>query len=311
MTHSLTNDNLRVTVAPELGGSIATFAGKTEDGEWIDLFRPAPPGAESPLQMGMFPLVPFCNRIEGNVFACEGKRFELAPNFGEEPHACHGDGWLSMWDVTEAGDDHIHLVLDVDATSTPYRYRAEQVVRLDGNTLSVSMRVTNRADFPMPFGLGFHPYFMKLDARLQFYAESCWLEGPGYLPSERITVPPELDHAEFRGLPDCWRNMCYGGWDGKACISYADHELEISCPDCAYTMIFLPPDEDAFCFEPMSHCVGAFSARVEEVEGPGLKVLAAGESMQIELAFRYKRTCKRSETPRRCDDNRACLMDGE
>lgn len=291
MTHSIANDELRVTVAPEVGGSIATFAAKTNDGEWGDLFRPAAQDAESPLQMGMFPLVPFCNRIEGNAFVCEGRRFEMAPNFGEAPYyVCLGDGWLSAWDVTETGDDHVHLGLDIDTKSTPYRYRAEQTIRLDGNTLSVAMRVTNRADLSMPFGLGFHPYFRKSDALLQFHARSCWLEGPGYLPSERITVPPELSHAEFRGLPACWRNMCYGGWDGKARIRYVHHELEVSCPDCAYTMIFLPPDEDTFCFEPMSHCVGAFSARVENAEGPCLTVLAGGESMERELTFRYKRT---------------------
>lgn len=45
----------------------------------------------------------------------------------------------------------------------PWRFRAELEFALRGAALRITARVQNRDDSPLPFGLGFHPYFLVTD----------------------------------------------------------------------------------------------------------------------------------------------------
>jgi len=132
-----------------------------------------------------------------------------------EPLSLHGSGWQSAWKVARASTAVAELTLDHIEPKEPYSYSALQRFSLQPDRLTVTMRITNRGEHAMPFGFGLHPWWRsESDVTLQFRSTHFWLEGPGYIATDRITLPPELDFAKARGLPPTWRNNCYSGWMG-------------------------------------------------------------------------------------------------
>jgi aldose 1-epimerase len=280
MNVSLANDKLILELSPNIGGSVSRFAFH-DDGKTVELFRKAM--GKTVLEHSMFPMVPFCGRIRDNLFAVKGKTFHLEPNFGNEPIVCHGDGWLNPWQVEETLENKAILRLDW-LEAEPYRYQAWQTFELLENKLIATLNVTNKASELMPFGLGFHPYFERASVKtLKMNTPSVWLEGPLHLHTERVTTPPELSFNKTP-LPDVWRNLCYGGWDGLARLEFETCVLEIRA-DTQHIHLYTPPGEDYFCLEPQSHCTTAFNLEKTATFDPGTVLLQPDESFTFAVIF--------------------------
>src|SRR5690606_38666718 len=117
-----------LVLAPQVGGGIAAFRFRGED-----VMRPASDEAleaRDPLGLSSFPLVPFSNRIAQGRFRFGGRAVELPPNFGDHPHAIHGQGWQNPWEVAEAGEASARLIYDHPADAWPWAYRATQRFQL-------------------------------------------------------------------------------------------------------------------------------------------------------------------------------------
>lgn len=243
---------LAAVIAPDLGGSVLGFAAH---GRPV-LRRRAE--ARHVLDSACYPLVPYCNRLPGDAARLGGRAWAVPPNFGTPPRACHGDGWLSAWTVEALSADR--AVLAHAAAGSPWTYAARQEIRLEDDGLSLRLEVRNDARETMPFGLGFHPFFPDPDAaRAAFRVRRFWLEGPDRLPTEPVSVPPELDFAGGRPIPRAWRNNCHDGWDGVLDVEWADGRglrLEAG-PGAVALHLYRPPEEDFFCLEPQSHVSGA------------------------------------------------------
>jgi aldose 1-epimerase len=227
-----------------------------------------------------------CGRIRDNSFVVDGKPFHLKPNFGNEPIVCHGDGWLNAWQVEEASKTRATIRLDW-LQAEPYRYQAWQTFELLGHELIATLRVVNKAHEVMPFGLGFHPYFDRASVKtLQMNTPSVWLEGPLHLHTERVTTPPELAF-DKTPLPNVWRNLCYGGWDGVAKLEFDTFILEMRA-ETEHIHLYTPPGEDYFCLEPQSHCTTAFNLEKTASFDPGTVFLRTDESFSLVVVFEVK-----------------------
>lgn len=280
MRLELHNDALRLELRPDIGGSVSRFALHT-NGHDIELFRKAV--GNTVLNMSMFPMVPYCSRIRDNQFEVGGKRFQLKPNFNQEPLACHGDGWQNPWQVLETTATRAVLGLEYLQTE-PYQYKAWQTFELEASRLVTTLRVRNEANDTMPFGLGFHPYFERTVKTLHMKTSSVWLEGPLHLPTERVTVPRELGFDPPAPLPNVWRNLCYSGWDGVARLEFADAALTIKA-DAQHIVLYTPPGENYFCLEPQSHCVNAFTMTETSEFQPGTVLLKPREELSFTVTF--------------------------
>jgi galactose mutarotase-like enzyme len=53
---------------------------------------------------------------------------------------------------------------DETRTQFPWDFAFDMTFTLRGNTLRLEQRIVNRSTTPMPFGVGFHPYFYVPDA---------------------------------------------------------------------------------------------------------------------------------------------------
>ena len=70
--------------------------------------------APTPPFLGSFAMVPFCSRITSGRFDYRGKSVQLAPNFPPEPHAIHGFGWQSRWQIARLEQNIFVLDQSVD-----------------------------------------------------------------------------------------------------------------------------------------------------------------------------------------------------
>ena len=139
----LSAGNLAVDLAPAIGGSIASFQ---IDG--IDVMRPlseANRQAGNVLGVASFPMIPFANRIGGNTFAFEGRRYGFVANNPPEIYHVIGTAWHRPWTAEHAGPASAVLTLEV-ADPSSYSYRAEQRFTLTDTGLELVTRVTNTSD---------------------------------------------------------------------------------------------------------------------------------------------------------------------
>jgi aldose 1-epimerase len=289
---TLTAGDLVVDLAPEIGGSVASFR-TCQFGKIVDLMRPMSEKARvnrNPGGAAMFPMVPFANRIAGNRFNFEGHTYHFERNVPGERFTIHGTGWQSAWALTAADTVSAELKLDHLKPDEPYSYSAFQRFRLFPDRLMVITGVVNRGDRAMPFGFGQHPFFdREANVTLRFRSTHFWLGGAESVATERIATPPELDFSPARPLPRTWRDNCYAGWDGCAEITFPRSGIGLRIeagPLFRHLMLYCDPDKPFFCVEPQTHAAGALNRIVNNGEDcVCMVVLKPGESVEAEMSF--------------------------
>lgn len=286
---------LSVDLAPDCGGSIARFA-VAHGGRTVDIMRPAVPDAlawRDPLGMASFPMIPYCGRIARARFAFDGATFELDRNFGDSPHAIHGNAWRRPWGVASRSDARAELVLEHDGAALPrewpFSYRARQVFALAPDALRIDMEIVNRDTRPMPLSFGLHPYFpMTPQAALTTTVKGIWESDEGMLPSGLAPVPPDIDFAAGRRLADVTVDNCFAGWDGRAVLRRPGVGLTIaiaSGPPFTEFVVYTPPHREFFCAEPQSAAPDAINLASRGIKETGLIVLAPGAAARASTRF--------------------------
>jgi len=221
-----------VDVSPVHGGRIArlTVGGR-------DLLVTGD-GTTDPMAWGSYPMVPFAGRIGGGRLDVGGRTVQLPCNLA--PHAIHGSGFTSRWDVLDAGLDHAELSVRLD---WPLGGTAHQHIQLTGDALVCVLTVV-AGDRPMPATLGGHPWFVKPDAD-RFEFTSMYERGPDHLPTGRLVRP----------APRPWDD-CFVGPLTAPRLSYAATPqlpgVEVTLDsDCDHWVVYDEPVH-ATCVEPQS-----------------------------------------------------------
>jgi galactose mutarotase-like enzyme len=146
----LEDERSRVEVAPQRGGLITSFQ---VDGRELLYMEPATLADASKNVRGGVPvLFPSPGKLRNDAFSYEGKRGTLKQ---------HGFARNLPWQVEQAT-----LVLEADDQTRaqfPWDFRYALTISLRGAKLRLDLAVTNPGSEPLPFGLGFHPYFLLQD----------------------------------------------------------------------------------------------------------------------------------------------------
>lgn len=289
---TLTHNRLELLLAPETGGCIARFSLHHEGGTQ-ELLRPLPRDgtAPGPLDMGCYPLVPFSGRITNGRFRFGAQEVQLPPDEICVPHAIHGRGWRSSWDVLEASAAEARLRFAHDggdpAWTWPWSFEAEQHFVLADNGLTVAMRLTNHSGSPMPGGLGLHPFFEgRASARLRANLPKLWESGADGVPTGLADTPARWRFDQGRDMKDVEVDHCFSESDGRFRIDWTDrpHALRIEAEGAPHAIVYAPPGKDFFCAEPVSHAPDAVN-RPERESVTGLLPLAPGETMELLCRF--------------------------
>lgn len=259
-------------LAPDTGGCVERWT----IGAW-DVLRPTLTGASDPRDFAAFPMVPFVGRIAEGRFTFEGRDIALPPNMPPEPHAIHGQGWQVPWRLARQARSSATLVYEHDGSIWPWTYRAEQKFDLAEDRLDVTLRLTNTSVQAMPGGLGWHPYFPRGDAEITADVTAIWnddtpkaLDSTSDLTTLRSVSSLHLDHAFSAGSA-----RVAIGWPGRALAMTA------SSP-CLHLVVYVPPDEDFFCVEPVSHVPDAVNSALS-ADLTGYRVLGPGEAMTTHI----------------------------
>ncbi|HQZ13613.1 MAG TPA: aldose 1-epimerase [Devosia sp.] len=277
-----------VGLVPGIGGSVGHFRHRG-----VNLMRPlseADRAAGNVLGVAMFPMTPYANRIANNAFTFDGRTYRVEANNPPEKFNVHGTGWHRAWTVADQSTDAALLTLEVVEPGAAYAYRASQRFTVHAGGMDVRMSITNLGDVAMPFGFGQHPWFERdADTTLKFNAATFYLEEPNGVSGDPITLPPELDFATGRALPDGWRNNDFGGWDGVATITWPSRKAGLAIRgDAAFghLMVYADPQRSFFCVEPQTNASGAFD-RPDGYTDPaqGVMVLRPGESASGSVQF--------------------------
>jgi aldose 1-epimerase len=284
---SLKSGDSEAILCPEVGAAIARYTWRGHD-----ILRRAPDAAISERlvrQLGVYPLVPYSNRIGHAKLTVGDQTFLLRPNFSQEPHAVHGFGWQREWRVVSRNESSAELHLqhepDVD---WPFFCEATQVAELTPDSLTLTLSVKNTDARPMPAGLGFHPYF-PLDAstRLQSVWNGFWKMGADSLPTEQGPVPTEANFSESRSLNGWEVDNCFTGWSRRAMLDYATHHVQIAASDaCGSIVVYAPNDGRNFiALEPVTNINNAFALDAQGVANTGTRMLVRGESFEISMSI--------------------------
>lgn len=284
----LQRGDFALDLCPRWGGAIAAF----RKGERA-LLRAAGEGflqEGDPRLSACFPLVPFSNRIADGRFRFRGRMCQLARNFPPEPHAIHGHGWQNPWEVADTGPSRAELTFRHAVPGTPLDYRALQTFALSDDGLEIALEVGNASGGQMPAGIGLHPYFTRTDGvTLRASLDHVWLPDERKIPKERVPLPAPWNFARGLRLARLDLDHCFGGWDGRAELHWPETDLTLvveATPPLRHLVIYVPPGQDFFCMEPVSHVNDGFNLLERGVADTGVRVLAPGESLGATVRLR-------------------------
>lgn len=167
----LCSQNMRAEVWPGVGLNCLRWQTHWADA-WHDLLYVAPDFAENPVptRSGVPILFPFPNRIRSGKFRANGRLFELPLNDSTKKNAIHGFVCRHPWRVlraqahSDAASVQAIFQLSENAPAEvaalwPSDFRLIVTYRLTDKALTIEALVENPTRTPLPFGLGYHPYF--------------------------------------------------------------------------------------------------------------------------------------------------------
>ena len=306
-------------VVPSRGSNVTRFATRPAGDPSLDAIEviAGPPTLETlarlPTRWGAGMLFPYPGRVSGDAFEFRGRRIEL-PADPQAGNAMHGAVRWRAWRVTNSGADTedgawvtTRLASREDgipATAWPWAFGCELRVVLRSGRLRVEVRIENASDEPMPFGLGFHPYF-RTPLGPAGRAEDCEVALAATERWERTSTPPaevsavSADEWPRRTLPlsaltpnsntaaGPARNHKFivrseteehgGGMRGRLTDRANGIEATLDASEgMRATVFYTPPDAPVVSFEPHTCMPNAFNLMTEGIPDPGLIVLDPG-----------------------------------
>ena len=139
----------------------------------------------------------------------------------------------------------------------------------------------NTDESEQPVGLGWHPYFVRRQrSRLHIELATRWENDATKLPTRPVPQPgidSDVSHLDY--------DHCFSGWCGPARIRDERFSLQLTS-SLPHLVVFVPPDRDFFCVEPVSHVNNAI--HMADPLAQGLVALAPSATleaaMQLDIA---------------------------
>ena len=137
----------------------------------------------------------------------------------------------------------------------------------------------------MPCGLGQHPYFpCGAETRIDTEVECAWTVDEKVLPVEKVPADGRYD---LRDRLVCGQDLDngWGGWGGEARLSDPEwpYALRLASPDARFFQVYSPTDGGIFVAEPVTHANAAMNEPESDWPELGMRVLAPGESMSLDM----------------------------
>ena len=159
-TYILTDEKAKsqLEVLPSRGGIATKWRIDGKEVFYLDEERFKNP--EMSIRGGNPILFPICGNLVDDTYTFNDKQFKLKQ---------HGFGRNLPWEVgEEVTVDNVSLKLHLNSNEEtkavyPFDFQVTFTYQLHGNTLTILQEFKNQSSEPMPFSVGFHPYFLTHD----------------------------------------------------------------------------------------------------------------------------------------------------
>ena len=266
---TLADGAARAELLPALGGRIAqvTLGSRPllRGPEHADLGWP---------WWGSYPMLPWANRIPDGVVRFDGTTITVPVNWPDGT-AIHGLAYERPWDVVAAG--RTEATLRIEVMVDRYHVRAEQRFALSADALDLEIDVTNVAEWPVPAGVGIHPWFVAAPVRVP--AELAW-PGEGPMPDgvPRPVRPEEDLRQQVIAVP---MDRCFTGLTDTG-ADIGDLTLSWRGP---ITQVVVYSGEPGFvCVEPQTMATDGIRLADAGVDGTG--VIALEPDVTLSVGYR-------------------------
>jgi aldose 1-epimerase len=317
--YTLAGDASRAEVWPFMGFNCLRWQVRNAGGSWGDVLHSAPDWESNPVptRSGHPVLFPFPNRLRDGRFTFEGKTYQLPLNESMGKHAIHGFTPRNPWRVvgTDTGAESAAITgqfrLSRDLPSArdlwPADFTLTLSYRLTPSILRVEAVVENPDGGPLPFGLGYHPYFCLPtapgapadDLTLWTPAATLWIAEDGIPTGQRTPVPPGLDFRTPRlvgglSLDSLLTDLGHGAVSGEelAEVARLGHRTAPGQVVVAVSstfrelLLFTPPHRKAVAIEPYTCASDGANLTARGIES-GWAVLPPGMRWAASVEYRW------------------------
>jgi len=219
-------------------------------------------------------LAPWANRIDGDAFYANGKKYLLNSNLGNLRYdgnhlPIHGlIGSATDWKVIRRDAVSVSSRLEFWRfpqwmAQFPFAHVLEITHRLEGGSLEIETAVENLSADPMPLCIGYHPYFQLDDSprdewQVQIPARDQVVLTDKLIPTGERKPLPRPVRFPLAGL--AFDDVFTGLTGAPFTVEGREQRVEVSFgPKYPVGIVYAPPGNSFICFEPMSALTNAFN----------------------------------------------------
>jgi aldose 1-epimerase len=299
----------RAEVWPAFGFNCLSWQVRQPNGTWGDVLFRDPTWEQNPVptRSGHPILFPFPNRLRHGRFTFDGREYQLPLNESTCTHAIHGFTPRNPWRVVGAGGEKTHAFvtgqfqLSKDLPGSAHLWPADFVLTLTyhlrADSLEVDCLIENPDSKPLPFGLGYHPYFAIPDVPtatademiLEAATGDVWELGGGVPTGHRTPAAGEFDFRTARAVGAAVLDALYTRDGNPPVFAALGHpvsvgRLEVSAPaEFRELLLFTPPHRKAVAIEPYTCATNAAN-----MPDAGWRVLPPGESFAAAVKYTWR-----------------------
>ncbi len=293
----LQNSVFRILIDTGRGTGISAFFVK-KDGRQLPVM-PDTRWERSDLTFAAFLMIPYSNRIENGRFTFMGNAYRLSNG---ENHAIHGDVRYRPWQV-EKIENHALVCWfrsrTFDNINWPWALDCRAEYAVSGNRFSSRLTLWNRADTPMPAGMGWHPYFSRQLGKPEEPVHLCFKTETVYPDADDSRIPSgppgkvseDQDFSKEKPLdPETFLDACFFDYDGNGTIFWPESGLRVSfdcSPECSHLIMYNPP-KPYFAVEPVTNANNGVNLMAQGEPTSGIAVLEPGEYLSARFSLRVE-----------------------
>jgi aldose 1-epimerase len=270
--------NTQVSIVPTIGNNAFEMKVNGTNIFWTP-YQSLAEFKARPVHLGNPFLAPWANRLDGDAFWANGRKYLL----NAELDNLHRDGnglpihglleYADRWEVValEATEFGAYVTSRLEfwrypdyMAQFPFAHGIEITHRLEEGALETHLALSNRAAAIMPLSVAFHPYLTLTDAPRDEWSVR--------IPARELVVVDDRliptgarESAGLSGLTplrDRWFDTVFSGVDASDEFEVRGRRQRIALrfgPKYPVAVVYAPSGRDFICFEPMSGVTNAFN----------------------------------------------------
>jgi aldose 1-epimerase len=271
-----------VSIVPSIGNNAYEMRVGGKDILWSP-YKSLKEFKDKPVQLGNPFLAPWANRIDGDAYWANGKKYLLNPDlnnfrYGANHKPIHGLlVFASEWKVIDLAADAVSARVTSRLefwrrpdwmAQFPFAHTITTTYRLRNGTLEVETAIENLSSEVMPLSLGYHTYYRigdtpRDDWKVHVGARDYLILSDALIPTGERKPVALADPQPLRDfkLDDVFAGLIRGA-DGRAefFVQGKDQKIRVLFGrKFDVGIVYAPPGRDFICFEPMVGITNAFN----------------------------------------------------